>query len=312
MSKLRAVILHSASAKSATKWPFSCLRMEGCAGRWCSRRWECGFRMSSRDRVRCLRSRWRWSRCRKRQGSGNRDQGSKTRDQGTGMQELETPLAQKVPRTMLEARMEAVLAELEKDAGAAVGDGAAGTSGVAEAVVLPAGGEARGRGLLSGRGRPVADQGRCCAAWDGWQRRRWRIRRARKENGGRGSAMARQRTMREMLAPGRRLDRGNACEVAALLLKNPRKTGQVVECLWDEDTGVANRAADALERASGRRPEILRRWKEALLGPDAGRRREQAALEPGADDLPNAADMRPKRHGPRRCCARGSTIKARL
>ena len=77
--------------------------------------------------------------------------------------------------------------------------------------------------------------------------------------------MVRQRTMREMLAPGRRLDRGNACEVAALLLKNPRKTGQVVECLWDEDTGVANRAADALERDSGRRPEILRRWKDALL-----------------------------------------------
>jgi hypothetical protein len=39
----------------------------------------------------------------------------------------------------------------------------------------------------------------------------------------------------------------------------------VVECLWDEEAGVANRAADALERASSRRPEILRRWKHALL-----------------------------------------------
>jgi hypothetical protein len=80
--------------------------------------------------------------------------------------------------------------------------------------------------------------------------------------------MAKQKTVktvREMLAPGKRLDRGCACEVAALILKNPRKTGEVVECLWDEDAGVANRAADALERASGRRPEILGRWKEALL-----------------------------------------------
>jgi len=77
--------------------------------------------------------------------------------------------------------------------------------------------------------------------------------------------MAREKTPWEMLEPGRRLDLGNACEVAALLMRNPRKTGKVVECLWDEDAGVANRAADALERASGRRPEILRRWKEALL-----------------------------------------------
>ena len=73
------------------------------------------------------------------------------------------------------------------------------------------------------------------------------------------------KTIREMLVPGKRLDAGHACEVAALLLKNPRKTGQVVECLWDEEPGVANRAADALERASCRRPQILTHWKDALL-----------------------------------------------
>jgi hypothetical protein len=77
--------------------------------------------------------------------------------------------------------------------------------------------------------------------------------------------MAMLKTIRAMLAPGSRLDCGNACAVAASVLKNPRKTGQVVECLWDEDVGVANRAADALERASSRRPEILARWKDALL-----------------------------------------------
>jgi hypothetical protein len=77
--------------------------------------------------------------------------------------------------------------------------------------------------------------------------------------------MAREKTLRELLTPGKRLDRGYTCEVAALMLENARKTGQVVVCLWDEDAGIANRAADALERASGRRPEILRRWKRALL-----------------------------------------------
>lgn len=77
--------------------------------------------------------------------------------------------------------------------------------------------------------------------------------------------MAEANSIREMLLPGRRFDAGRACEVAALLLANTHKTGQLVECLWDEEPGVANRAADALERASGRQPQILARWKEALL-----------------------------------------------
>jgi len=72
--------------------------------------------------------------------------------------------------------------------------------------------------------------------------------------------------IRAMLAMDKPLAAGRAAEVAALLLKHPRKTAQVVECLWDEDAGVANRAADALERASGRNPLLLRHWKEALLG----------------------------------------------
>ena len=38
-----------------------------------------------------------------------------------------------------------------------------------------------------------------------------------------------------------------------------------MECLWDEQPGVANRAADALERASCWRPQILANWKDALL-----------------------------------------------
>ncbi len=72
--------------------------------------------------------------------------------------------------------------------------------------------------------------------------------------------------IRTMLAMGKRLDAGRAPEVAALLLQHPRKTAQVIECLWDENAGVANRAADALERASCRNPLLLRNWKAALLG----------------------------------------------
>ena len=46
------------------------------------------------------------------QGSGIENERSRSRDAG-----METLIAQKVPRTMLEARMEAVLSELEQDAG---------------------------------------------------------------------------------------------------------------------------------------------------------------------------------------------------
>jgi len=72
--------------------------------------------------------------------------------------------------------------------------------------------------------------------------------------------------IRSMLATGKRLAAGRAVEVAGLLLKHPRKAAQVVKCLWDEDAGVANRAADTLERASGRNPQLLHHWKELLLG----------------------------------------------
>lgn len=77
--------------------------------------------------------------------------------------------------------------------------------------------------------------------------------------------MPKQTAIRSMLAPGRRLDVGRARDVAAIMLATPRKTAQVIECLWDDDPGVANRAADALERASYHRPSLLAPWKDALL-----------------------------------------------
>lgn len=74
-------------------------------------------------------------------------------------------------------------------------------------------------------------------------------------------------SIRNMLAMGRhRLEVGRACEAAELVLASPRKIGQLIECLWDEDAGVANRAADALERATFRNPKLAQAWKESLIG----------------------------------------------
>ncbi|MGA2833074.1 MAG: hypothetical protein ABSE55_08385 [Terracidiphilus sp.] len=74
-------------------------------------------------------------------------------------------------------------------------------------------------------------------------------------------------TIRSMLAAGRHpLSVGRAREVAALILAHPKKMSKLVEYLWDEDPGVANRAADALERASCRQPSLAAPWKDSLLG----------------------------------------------
>jgi len=59
--------------------------------------------------------------------------------------------------------------------------------------------------------------------------------------------------------------KGRAPDVARLMLMQPRDARHVIELLWDEDAGVANRAADALERASHLKPKLLQPWKDALL-----------------------------------------------
>ncbi|HLY41056.1 MAG TPA: hypothetical protein VKR52_07560 [Terracidiphilus sp.] len=78
--------------------------------------------------------------------------------------------------------------------------------------------------------------------------------------------VTRRDSIRAMLAEGRRLDRGRAPAVAEMMLENAQLAGPVIEFLWHENAGVANRAADALERASCWKPEILAPWKDALLG----------------------------------------------
>lgn len=88
--------------------------------------------------------------------------------------------------------------------------------------------------------------------------------------------MARQIDLRAELSLGRHaLDTGRVVEIAALIRVHPRKAGRLIELLWDDDAGVASRAADVLERVSIDPPRALRLvladYKEALLGllPDA-------------------------------------------
>jgi hypothetical protein len=74
------------------------------------------------------------------------------------------------------------------------------------------------------------------------------------------------KNIRQMLVQGGRLDGGRVCEVVELVYGRPAKIAQLIECLWDDDPAVANRAADALERVTRETPSKAQRWKEPLLG----------------------------------------------
>lgn len=81
------------------------------------------------------------------------------------------------------------------------------------------------------------------------------------------TARLKRETVRSMLKAGRhRLDAGRVREVAQMVLTQPRRMSAVIECLFDEDAGVANRAADVLERVTRWKPQAAVRWKSELVG----------------------------------------------
>jgi hypothetical protein len=68
------------------------------------------------------------------------------------------------------------------------------------------------------------------------------------------------------LEGGDRRSIGNSNRIAALVLRNPRRFSELIECLWSDDLLVRMRAADAAEKVSGKKPELLARFKAELLG----------------------------------------------
>jgi len=78
--------------------------------------------------------------------------------------------------------------------------------------------------------------------------------------------MLRVETIRKMLTPGGRLHPGRSWEVVELVDGRAARLAQLVECMWDDDAGVASRAADVLERVTRNRPRQAQRWKSSLLG----------------------------------------------
>jgi hypothetical protein len=69
-----------------------------------------------------------------------------------------------------------------------------------------------------------------------------------------------------LLRGGDRRSIGKAKQVAKLVLSEPKRFRELVECLWDEDPIVRMRAADAAEKVTVTRPELLNPYKRELLG----------------------------------------------
>ena len=70
----------------------------------------------------------------------------------------------------------------------------------------------------------------------------------------------------ELLRGGDRRSIGNSNRVVQLVLRNARKFPALFACLWDKDGLVRMRAADAIEKITIPRPELLQKHKEELLG----------------------------------------------
>jgi len=69
-----------------------------------------------------------------------------------------------------------------------------------------------------------------------------------------------------LLAGGDRRSIGRSNQMAALVREHPRRFGELIRCLWSGDPVVRMRAADAAEKVSAVRPELLGPFKAELLG----------------------------------------------
>ena len=76
----------------------------------------------------------------------------------------------------------------------------------------------------------------------------------------------RRETIVAMLGGGDRRSIGCAEEVKSLVSRHPERFAELIKCLWDDDPVVRMRAADAAEKVTVRRSELLNPHKQELLG----------------------------------------------
>lgn len=85
-----------------------------------------------------------------------------------------------------------------------------------------------------------------------------------------GSDRLSTQSIREMLSGGDLRSIGRVPEVLGVMEKNPGRMNDLVRCLESVDPVVRSRAADALEKLTAGRPDLLKPFKEVLLREAAG------------------------------------------
>ena len=72
--------------------------------------------------------------------------------------------------------------------------------------------------------------------------------------------------IRDLLSGGDRRSIGKSNALVAKLEKRPELLPELLHEMWNADPVIAMRAADALEKVTRKRPEVLQRFKKELLG----------------------------------------------
>ena len=75
----------------------------------------------------------------------------------------------------------------------------------------------------------------------------------------------RRQSIAAMLKGGDRRSIAKANQIGKLILSEPKRFAELLNCLWDEDPIVRMRAADAAEKVTLARPEFLKPYKQELL-----------------------------------------------
>jgi hypothetical protein len=68
------------------------------------------------------------------------------------------------------------------------------------------------------------------------------------------------------LSGGDRRSLGRANSIVTAMLNNSRRFPELLQCMWSDDPVVRMRAADAVEKVSAAKPELLQPFRAALLG----------------------------------------------
>jgi hypothetical protein len=77
--------------------------------------------------------------------------------------------------------------------------------------------------------------------------------------------MLRQK-LKDLLSGGDRRSLGRSNEAEKIVLRQPRRFPELIRCMWNDDPVVRMRAADAAEKVTVERPELLNPHKQKLLG----------------------------------------------